>query len=132
MSTSWYFEYPLRRFTHVLPVTDAAIDLNAVAIRLPDRAPSRAEATVQSDVRLLLAARVKLVDGELLDVVLDVPAGKLRRIDVEVGATVEEVRRDRRVQDVRSEAVKQLAEYVRQQVTETGARYAGALTDGAA
>jgi len=122
----------LPRGAYGLGVTAAAIDLDAVAVRLADRAPGRAEATVQSDVRLLLlAARLNLVAGELLDVVLEAPAGKLRRIDVEVGATVIEVKRDLRVGNVRSEAVNQLAGYVRQRVTQTGARYAGVLTDGA-
>lgn len=87
---------------------------------------------MQSDVRLLLlAARLNLLDGELLDVVLEAPAGKLRRIDVEVGATVIEVKKDLRVGNVRSEAVKQLAGYVQQRVSQSGSRYAGVLTDGA-
>ncbi len=110
----------------------ASIDLDAVARRLADRAAGRSEATVQSDVRLLLlAAGLNLLDGQLEDVVLEAPVGKLRRIDVEVGATVIEVKRDLRVGNVRAEAVPQLAGYVRDRTATTGARYTGILTDGA-
>jgi len=113
-------------------VSIASIDLDAVARRLADRAAGRSEATVQSDVRLLLlAAGLNLLDGQLEDVVLEAPVGKLRRIDVEVGATVIEVKRDLRVGNVRAEAVPQLAGYVRDRTATTGARYTGILTDGA-
>jgi SAM-dependent methyltransferase len=108
------------------------IDLGEVCHRLADRRPSRAEANVQSDVRLLLlAAGLNLRDGDLLDVVLEAPVGVRRRIDVEVGATVLEVKKDLRVGNVRSEAVGQLAGYVRDRIAVMGTRYVGVLTDGA-
>jgi len=62
--------------------------------------------------------------------VLEAPVGKRRRIDVEVGATVFEVKRDLRVGNVREDAVTQLAGYVRDRVAQSGARYVGVLTDG--
>jgi len=109
-----------------------ASDLDTVVSRLADRSTGRAEANIQADVRqLLLEGRLNLQDGELLDVVLEAPAGMMRRIDVEVGATVIEVKKDLRVGNVRAEAVGQLAGYVRHRVQTTGARYAGILTDGA-
>jgi N-methylhydantoinase B/oxoprolinase/acetone carboxylase alpha subunit len=45
-------------------------------------------------------------------VVLEAPVGGGRRIDVEVGATVIEVKRDLRKGRVRQEAIEQLAGYV--------------------
>lgn len=80
---------------------------------------------------LLLAAALNLREENLHEVVLEAPVGQRRRIDVEVGATVFEVKRDLRVGHVREDAVEQLAGYVAERVHETGARYAGVLTDGA-
>lgn len=87
---------------------------------------------MQSDVRLLLlAAGLNLRDENLEDVNLESPVGGRRRIDVEVGGTVIEVKRDLRVGNVRSDAVEQLADYVRDRVATLGSRYVGVLTDGA-
>ena len=107
------------------------VDLSEVAGRLSTRAGSRAEANVQSDLRmLLLSAGLNLLEGDLEDVVLEAPVGKRRRIDVEVGATVFEVKKDLRTGNIRDEAVEQLAGYVRDRIAQTGARYVGVLTDG--
>lgn len=115
----------------VPPVSGASIDLQTVAVRLADRRSDRAEAVVQSDLRLLLlAAGLNLRDGDLQDVNLEAPVGVRRRIDVEVGATVFEVKRDLRAGNVRVDAVEQLAGYVRDRVAVTGSRYVGVLTDG--
>lgn len=112
-------------------MSSGVIDLSEVAARLVNRVPGRAEATVQSDLRLLLlAAGLNLLEEHLEEVVLEAPVGKRRRIDVEVGATVFEVKRDLRVGNVREDAVGQLAGYVRDRVTQLGARYVGVLTDG--
>ncbi len=117
--------------TSVRVMPTGTVDLTEVAARLANRAPNRAEATVQSDLRLLLlAAGLNLREDHLEDVVLEAPVGKRRRIDVEVGATVFEVKRDLRVGNVRVEAVDQLAGYVRDRVAQVGARYVGVLTDG--
>lgn len=105
--------------------------LRQIAARLADRRSDRAEALVQSDVRmLLLSAKLNLRDGDLLDVNLEAPVGVRRRIDIELGATVIEVKRDLRVGRVRDEAVQQLAAYVRHRVEAVGSRYVGVLTDG--
>lgn len=112
-----------------MPLT--SIDLRDVAGRLADRRADRAEANVQADVRmLLLAAGLNLRDGDLHDVTLEAPVGFRRRIDIEVGATVIEVKRDLRVGRVRDEAVEQLAGYVRDRVATVGSRYVGVLSDG--
>jgi SAM-dependent methyltransferase len=79
---------------------------------------------------LLLAAGLNLRDGDLQDVNLEAPVGVRRRIDVEVGATVFEVKRDLRPGRVREDAVEQLASYVHTRQEATGSRYVGVLTDG--
>jgi SAM-dependent methyltransferase len=107
------------------------VDLAEVASRLSARVAGRAEANVQADLRmLLLSAGLNLLEGDLEDVVLEAPVGKRRRIDVEVGATVFEVKKDLRAGNIRDDAVDQLAGYVRDRVAQTGARYVGVLTDG--
>jgi SAM-dependent methyltransferase len=63
--------------------------------------------------------------------VLESPAGQRRRIDVETGLTVFEVKRDLRVGNVRAEAVEQLARYVTDRTETMQQRYVGVLTDGA-
>jgi methylase of polypeptide subunit release factors len=96
-----------------------------------DRLARRAavtEADIQSDVRLLL-----LHGGFDLDdrqVVLEAPAGGGRRIDVEVGSTVVEVKKNLESTAQQTAAVGQLADYLHGREAETGRRFAGVLTDG--
>ena len=80
---------------------------------------------------LLAAGPLDLGDEKLQDIVLESPAGQRRRIDVEVGFTVFEVKRDLRTGNVRDEAVGQLAGYVADRVSTMQQRYVGVLTDGA-
>jgi SAM-dependent methyltransferase len=99
--------------------------------RLADRTRPRSEATIQADVRsLLLAAGLGLGEDEL-DVQLETQVGDRRRIDVEVGYTVVEVKRDLRSAAVAAAARDQLAGYVATRESQTGQRYLGVLTDGA-
>ena len=87
---------------------------------------------MQADVRqLLLSAPLQLDEGDLEIVLLESPLGDRRRIDVELGSTVIEVKRDLRRGRVRAEAVDQLAGYVATRASQTGRRYVGVLTDGA-
>ena len=110
----------------------ATVDLGELARRLADRKQGRTEANVQSDLHMLLsAAPLQLEDGDLDDIVLEQPAGARRRIDVEAGFCVFEVKRDLRVGNVRADAVTQLAGYVASRTADTGQRYVGVLTDGA-
>lgn len=56
--------------------------------------------------------------------------GTRRRIDVESGTTVIEVKKNLRVGNVLEEAEEQLGQYVSTRCNQTGARYLGVLTDG--
>lgn len=99
---------------------------------LGDRSPTRTEANVQSLLHhLLLTAPFHLSEGQLDEIVLESPVGDRRRIDVEVGQTVFEVKRDLRRAGILTEAIGQLAGYVHTRQDQTGQRYAGVLTDGA-
>lgn len=87
---------------------------------------------MQSDLHMLLAtAPLSLNESDLQDIVLESPAGQRRRIDVEVGFTVFEVKRDLRVGNVRADAVQQLRGYVAGRTQTLKQRYVGVLTDGA-
>jgi hypothetical protein len=113
-------------------VTTASIDLPQLVGRLADRRPGRTEANVQSDLHMLLVvASFELDDADIQDIVLEAPAGQRRRIDVELGQAVFEVKRDLRVGKIRSDAVTQLAGYVRSRTETLQQRYVGVLTDGA-
>lgn len=99
--------------------------------RLVERNPHRTEAEIQADVRqFILSAPFELEAGDLTDVSLESPLGDRRRIDVEAGSTVIEVKRDLRRERVRREAEEQLAGYVSFRTNQTGLRYVGVLTDG--
>lgn len=91
----------------------------------------RSEATIQSDVRMLLLDAELGLDDDDLDVQLETQVGHHRRIDVEVGCTVIEVKRSLENPTVIDTAVRdQLTEYVTQRAADTGQRYVGILTDG--
>ena len=110
------------------------LDLDALARRLANRDSSRTEANVQSDLHaLLLAAPLELEEHDLryLEIVLEQQAGARRRIDVEAGLCVFEVKRDLRKGNVRADAVDQLAGYVASRTRDMNQRYVGVLTDGA-
>lgn len=107
-------------------------NLRDLLLRLADRDAKRSEATIQADVRtLLLEAPFQLSEDDLREVQLESPAGERRRIDVETGTTVIEVKRDLRRAGVLVDAVKQLAGYVEAREVEMKRRYVGILTDGA-
>lgn len=108
-----------------------ASELGVLARRLADRTRARSEATIQADVRqLLLTAGLELSE-DALDVQLETQVGDRRRIDVEVGYTVIEVKRDLRSETVIAAARTQLTGYVATREHQTGQRYLGVLTDGA-
>jgi hypothetical protein len=113
--------------------TDAlspTLDLPALVRQLASRSAG-AEANVQSDVRtLLLYGGLNLGEDDLVEAELEVQVGGGRRIDIETGLTVIEVKRDLRPTGVRDEAVKQLAGYVRARTTALAQSYAGILSDG--
>jgi SAM-dependent methyltransferase len=85
---------------------------------------------VQADVRqFLLTGGLGLAEHDL-EVELETQLGDRRRIDIEVGQTVIEVKRDLRSEAVARAAKVQLAGYVATRSRQTGQRYVGVLTDG--
>ncbi|MBX9581467.1 MAG: N-6 DNA methylase [Gemmataceae bacterium] len=95
------------------------------------RDPSRSEATLQADIRqLLLAAPFSLSDGDLVTADLESPVGVRRRIDIEAGSCLVEVKRDFSAGTAFDDAVKQLGGYLAERQKATGLRYVGVLTDG--
>lgn len=105
--------------------------LQEIVRRLVARDARRSEADVQSDVKLFLTTAALNLREENLEIRLESPVGRVRRIDVEIGATVIEVKKDLRIGNVRTDAIEQLAGYVRERQTEFACRYVGVLTDGA-
>lgn len=98
--------------------------------RLAGRDSLRSEATIQADVRqILLTGGLNLADHDL-NVHLEAQVGNRRRIDIEVGYTVIEVKRSLTSERVVREAEIQLGDYVATRTRETGQRYVGILTDG--
>jgi hypothetical protein len=99
--------------------------------RLVVRNAKRTEAEIQADVRqFILSAPFELEAGDLHDVNLESPVGDRRRIDVEAGSTVIEVKRDLRKEKPKKDAELQLAGYVEHRMQQTGLRFVGILTDG--
>ncbi|MEV4001928.1 N-6 DNA methylase [Actinomadura sp. NPDC049753] len=85
---------------------------------------------MQADIRqLLLTGGLGLSDHDL-SVDLETPVPGRRRIDIEVGFTVIEVKKDLRSTAVVADAQRQLAGYVDSRSRHTGQRYVGILTDG--
>lgn len=105
--------------------------MTSLMTRLAQRGgPTRTEADIQSDVKILLLSGGLDLEDDDLDVRLEAQAGNQRRIDVEVGFTVIETKRDLRRAGVLTEAVDQLTGYVEHRIATTGQRYVGILTDG--
>lgn len=97
------------------------------AALLIDRDGQRTEADVQSAVRdVLLQGGIDLGDEQVR---LESPASNRRRIDIEVGRTVIEVKRDLRKLDYQ-QALDQLAGYQMDRQQQRGIRHVGVLTDG--
>jgi SAM-dependent methyltransferase len=108
----------------------AVVDLAALARRLATRSP-QAEANKQADIHaLLLYGGLNLGEGDLDIVELEAQVGGGRRIDIEVGLTAIEVKRDLRSAGVREAAEEQLYGYVRSRTDALAQRYSGILTDG--
>ena len=109
----------------------ATDSVREIVKRLADREVPRSEATIQADVRQLLLTAPLALEDHQIDAPLEVPVGDGRRIDVEVGLTVIEVKRDLRQTGVRAAAIEQLAGYVQTRTKDLNQRYVGMLTDGA-
>jgi hypothetical protein len=96
---------------------------------LTTRGGTRTEAEVQAALAALLSTAGLGLAAH--DIRLEAPVEGGRRIDVEVGLTVFEVKRDLRPAHVVAEAITQLAGYVRDRTMLLDQRYVGVLTDGA-
>jgi len=106
------------------------MELSEIVARLAAR-QATTEADIQSDVRaVLLDGRLEL-QQEDIRVVLEAPLEGGKRIDIEAGGTVIEVKKDLDNDKLRKRATEQLAGYMESRATETGLRYVGILTDGA-
>jgi hypothetical protein len=93
---------------------------------------SRSEPTLQSDIRqLLLTAPLSLSEEGIRIVDLESQVGTRRRIDIQMGSCLIEVKKDLLSGNVLPEAIHQLTGYLRTRQNETGCRYVGILTDGA-
>ncbi|MEZ6050596.1 MAG: hypothetical protein R3C02_04275 [Planctomycetaceae bacterium] len=96
------------------------------------RDKTRSEATLQADIRqLILTAPLSLSEGDLVTADLETPVGVRRRIDIEAGSCLIEVKRDLTAGSVLADAIDQLSDYLMTRQSETGCRYVGILTDGA-
>lgn len=96
---------------------------------------TRTEADIQSDIKtLLLTADFDLEDDELgvLEPSLEEPMrdGTQRRIDISIGSTVIEVKKQLRDKQSAKPYIEQLQGYVRTRIEQNGSRYTGILTDG--
>lgn len=110
---------------------EMADSIQDICARLAAGGKGRTEADIQSDVRkFLLDAPLDLDGKDLTDVLLEAQAGGGRRIDVEVGNTVIEVKKSLTSPKILDEARDQLAGYVRHRTDELEQRYVGILTDG--
>ena len=91
---------------------------------------SNSEAEIVADIREFILAAPLELDTENLDVQLEANVGDGRRIDIEIGSAVIEVKRNIASEAVAREAVQQLSGYVTTRMAQTGNRYVGLLTDG--
>lgn len=105
--------------------------LRDIARRLAAGSAGRSEADIQSDIRqFLLTAPLELGQDDVIDVSLETHAGNGRRIDVEAGCAVIEVKKSLNSKTVYDAAVAQLSCYVQQRSETRAQRYVGILTDG--
>lgn len=111
--------------------------LEDMTARIARREAARSEATLQADIRAFILAAGLNVDSndiaeESVNVAMEAQLGdgSRRRIDVESGTTVIEVKKNLRVGSVLETAEVQLGQYVSTRCDQTGARYLGVLTDG--
>ncbi len=99
--------------------------------RLVTRDATRTEADIQADIQgLLTGGGLSLDPGQVVRLEVPTADGTRRRLDVEVGHCVIEVKKDLRPPTIRHDAQIQLAGYVVDRSQLHGRRYVGVLTDG--
>jgi SAM-dependent methyltransferase len=100
--------------------------------QIAKRESARTEATLQADIRqLMLLAPLSLSANDVITADLETPVGVRRRIDIQVGNCLIEVKRDLNAGNVLEDATEQLGGYLQTRQAESGGRYVGILTDGA-
>lgn len=111
--------------------------LEDITARIARRDSARSEATLQADIRSFILSAALNVDANDLSeeahtvsMEAQLGDGTRRRIDIESGTTVIEVKKNLRIGSVLAEAEVQLGSYLKTRVSQTGARYLGVLTDG--
>lgn len=107
------------------------LDLPQLVSRLAKRDQYRTEADIQSDIQTLLLHSGLNLHDQQVHLESQLQDGSRRRIDVETGSTVIEVKKSLVNADAVREFERQLAGYVRTRSKQTGGRYVGILTDGA-
>jgi hypothetical protein len=110
----------------------SASPLKELVSRIADRDAQRTEADVQSDIKTLLTSgALEIADNQVASLEVSLGDSTRRRIDIEVGNMVIEVKKDLRRQGILEDAISQLSGYVSTQSTRLKTRYVGVLTDGA-
>jgi hypothetical protein len=109
-----------------------SMTLVELVAQIARRDGTRSEATLQADIRqLVLTAPLSLSAENVVNADLETPVGIRRRIDIEVGSCLIEVKRDLSTGNALPDAIEQLGDYLAARQKETGCRYVGILTDGA-
>lgn len=99
--------------------------------RLAQRSTVPTETDLQSDIHLLLVSgALGLEDDQVVKLESQLGDGTRRRIDIEVGHLVIEVKKDLRKTGILVDAEKQLAGYLERREAELSTTFAGILTDG--
>lgn len=107
--------------------------LNELVADIATKRTAKSEATLQSEIAMFLKlAPMNLSAEDIREVTLEAQLGDgtRRRIDIEVGNCIIEVKRDLDKPATLKDAEDQLAGYMATQNTSRGVRHAGILTDG--
>jgi hypothetical protein len=113
-------------------VVSASLAVSHAVSRLASR-QIRSENDIQADIYLVLTvADLGLEEDDVVKTEVPTTDGTRKRLDIEIGHCVIEVKKDLRTGTVQSDAQEQLAGYVASQQTKLGSRYVGILTDGTA
>jgi len=108
------------------------VPLDDLVARIATRTASRSEADLQADLATLLRyGGLNLDDDSIVRREVPTADGTRRRIDIERGLTVFELKKDLRVGRERESGLEQLAGYVQTRSDQLEQRYVGVLTDGA-
>ncbi|MFB6720557.1 N-6 DNA methylase [Kribbella sp. NPDC056345] len=113
------------------PAIRGDLQVAGLVRRMANRSPDRDETMVQADVRQLLLMGHLGLDEHSLGAEATTRPDDRRRIVVERGATIIEVRSDLRKRGVLQTAERELSVAVEARTRLTGHRYAALLTDGA-